>query len=69
MNDYAKGALEALAWMDSLLSKAEPKDVNDPQAAEAWDLVRREVLGARNELLQGVAVDFRDRLRASWAFK
>jgi hypothetical protein len=27
------------------------------------------VVGARNELLAGAAVDFRDRLRAAWAFK
>ena len=63
MNDYVKGALEALAWMDLLLSKVDAKSLDE------LEVVRREVVGARNELLRGVAVDFRDRLRASWAFK
>ena len=57
MNDYARGALEALVWVESLLNKLDP------------DLVRVEVAGARGELIAGMAVDFRDRLRASWAFK
>jgi hypothetical protein len=57
MNDYTRGALEALAWVESLLGRVDP------------DQLKREVAGARGDLLAGLAVDFRDRLRASWAFK
>ena len=57
MNDYARGALEALVWVESLLGRVDP------------DQLKREVVGARGDLLAGLAVDFRDRLRASWAFK
>jgi len=39
------------------------------QSGEAWKQLGLEVVGARNELLRGAAVDFRDRLRAAWAFK
>lgn len=57
MNDYTRGALEALAWVESLLGRVD------------LDQLKREVAGARGDLLAGLAVDFRDRLRASWAFK
>jgi hypothetical protein len=62
MNEYARGALEALAWFDSLMSQARSTDAT-------LELLKREVNGAKDELLQGVAIDFRARLRASWAFK
>jgi hypothetical protein len=35
----------------------------------SWKQLQSEVIGARNDLLRGAVVDFRDRLRASWAFK
>jgi hypothetical protein len=35
----------------------------------ALEPLKREVAGARGDLLSGLAVDFRDWLRASWAFK
>jgi len=57
MNDYARGALEVLAWVESLLTRGD------------LETLRREVVGARSEILAGAAVDFRDRLRAAWAFK
>ena len=57
MNDYVRGALEALVWVEALLGRVDP------------DQVKQEVAGARGDLLAGMAVDFRDRLRASWAFK
>ena len=51
MNDYAHGALEALAWALGLLE-------------ETGDLgrVRRQLEGARDSLLAGVSVNFRQRL-------
>jgi hypothetical protein len=48
LNDYARGALEALAWVMSILD--EPK-------------VRCEIEGARDDILNGTSVDFRRRLR------
>ena len=52
MRDYAKGALEALQW--ALLKIEELRDL---------EKVRREIEAARDELLNGVAIDFRDRIR------
>ena len=64
MNDYARGALEALAYVESLMTQL---DRSHPD--EKWKQLQSEVIGARSEILRGVVVDFRDRLRASWAFK
>jgi len=64
MNDYARGALEALAYVESLMTQL---DRSNPD--EKWNQLQSEVIGARSEILRGVVVDFRDRLRASWAFK
>ena len=64
MNDYARGALEALAYVESLMTQL---DRSNPD--EKWKQLQSEVTGARSEILRGVVVDFRDRLRASWAFK
>ena len=57
MNDYVRGAFDALVWVESLLAKL------------SLDDLKREVAGAKGELQAGMAVDFRERLRASWAFK
>lgn len=65
MNEYARGALEALAWFESLMAQIKATDHPD----RFLENVRNEVDGAKNELLQGAAIDFRARLRASWAFK
>lgn len=53
MNDYAHGALEALAWTLGLLD-------------ETQDLgrIRRQLEGARDDLLAGVTVNFRKRLKS-----
>ncbi len=64
MNEYARGALEALSYVESLMAQLDRSELD-----EAWKQLRGEVVGARNELLRGAAVDFRDRLRAAWAFK
>lgn len=56
MNDYSKGALEALAWVQQLV-----KDLKrDP---DGWARMEREIAAAKNEMLNGIGVDFRDRLR------
>lgn len=64
MNDYARGALEALSYVESLMTQ-----LARSESDERWKELQSEVIGARSDLLRGVAVDFRDRLRASWAFK
>jgi len=56
--------LEALAYVESLMTQL---DRSNPD--EKWKQLQSEVIGARSEILRGVVVDFRDRLRASWAFK
>jgi hypothetical protein len=52
MNDYARGALEALAWILGM--------INNSAALKA---IRQEIEGARDDILNGAAVDFRRRLR------
>jgi hypothetical protein len=48
VNDYTRGALEALAWVLNLLG-----ETNDTAR------IRRQVEGAWNDLLAGVSVNFR----------
>ncbi|MEM4206959.1 MAG: hypothetical protein QXQ43_06775 [Nitrososphaerota archaeon] len=50
MNDYCKGALEALFWVNTILSK-NPDDV------------KREINEAISDLYNGIALDFRERIR------
>lgn len=64
MNDYARGALEALSYVESLMTQLDRSNSDN-----SWKQLQSEVIGARNDLLRGAVVDFRDRLRASWAFK
>lgn len=52
MHDYLKGAYEALSWVKLTL-----KEKNDAQK------VLEEVNGAINDITEGVAVDFRERLK------
>jgi hypothetical protein len=52
MNDRAAGAIEALAWILNLLER-------NP----APERLRSQVEAARDDLLQGVSVDFRERIR------
>jgi hypothetical protein len=54
VNDYARCALAGLVWVESILTRGD------------LEALRREVVGARNEVLAGAAVDLRDRLRAAW---
>jgi len=52
VNDYARGALEALAWALGLIE-------------EGLDIahLRRQLEGARDDLLRGITLDFRVRLK------
>ena len=52
MNDYARGALEGLAWVLNML-----EDGDDTSR------IKRQVEGARDDLLRGASIDFRQRLR------
>jgi hypothetical protein len=52
MNDYAHGALEALAWTFGLL-----------QETEDLSRIRRQIEGAKDDLLAGVSINFRQRLK------
>ena len=55
LNDYGKGALEALVWFRSLMDELRKN--------KDWEKLKREVDEAREELLSGIAVDFREKLR------
>jgi len=52
VNDYAHGALEALAWVLNLLDQTRDRGH-----------LRRQVEGARDDLLAGVSVNFREKLK------
>jgi len=56
LNDYCKGALEALVWVRSLIKrlKSQPGTV---------DRVLEEADRAVEDMNEGIAVDFRERLR------
>ena len=56
LNDYSKGALEALAWVQQLVKKLK----RDP---DGWARLEGEMEAAKNDMLNGIGVDFRDRLR------
>jgi hypothetical protein len=51
MNDYAHGALEALAWT-----------LNLSQETEELGRIRWQLEGARDDMLAGVTVNLRQRL-------
>ena len=59
MKDYVRGAFEALSWVYSLLDGIESeKDVDRVKKAV------KEVDSAMDDIRDGVAVDFRYRLRS-----
>ena len=59
MNDYVRGAFEALNWVHSLLDDIESeKDLDRVKKAV------KEVDSAMDDIREGVAVDFRYRLRS-----
>lgn len=59
MNDYVRGAFEALSWVQTLISSVSPQ--KDQQGH--LDKVLKEVEAAIVDIKEGVAVDFRDRLK------
>jgi len=58
MNEYAKGALEALAWVQSLMSNLRKEKTVDLK----WQKLKQNVDAAQGDLLKGIAVDFRFRI-------
>lgn len=59
MNDYVRGAFEALSWMHVSLVNIDPE--KDP--LDHLDKVIKEVEAAIDDITEGIAVDFRDRLK------
>jgi len=59
VNDYVRGAFEALSWTHVLLVNIHPK--KDPLGH--LDKVIRELEAAIDDIREGVAVNFRDRLK------
>jgi len=59
VNDYVRGAFEALSWTHVLLVNIDRK--KDPLGH--LDKVIREVEAAIDDIREGVAVNFRDRLK------
>jgi hypothetical protein len=59
LNDYVRGAFEALSWTHVLLVNIDSK--KDPVGH--LDKAIREVEAAMDDIKEGVAVNFRDRLK------
>lgn len=59
MNDYVRGAFEALNWVEVLLASIDPE--KDPM--DHLNRVIKEVTAALDDIKEGVAVDFRRRLK------
>lgn len=57
MNDLARGALEALAWVRGIAENT------DPANPRSWNKFLGEIESAKEDILHGAAVDFRLRLR------
>ena len=55
LNDYCKGALEALVWVRSLIKRLKSQ-------SGTVDRVLEEVDRAVEDINEGIAVDFRERL-------
>jgi len=53
MNPKAEGALEALSWVKTLMA-----------SNLTWDEIKQAIDDAVNDILNGVAVDFRGRIKA-----
>lgn len=59
MNDYVRGAFEALSWVQTSIQSVDIK--HDP--GDHLDRVLKEIEAAIADIKKGVAVDFRDRLK------
>jgi len=58
LHDYVRGAFEALSWVRKLL-------VGLRRNPEGWEKAIKEVDNAIEDIKEGVAIDFRWRLRES----
>ncbi|MGD2200500.1 MAG: hypothetical protein PVJ38_02570 [Candidatus Bathyarchaeota archaeon] len=58
MNEYTKGALECLSWIEGVIKRLEPQGGD-------WETLLREIDEAVHDIRQGIGVDFRERLRAT----
>jgi len=58
LNDYCRGALEALAWVQVILENV------DPMNGKSWAGFINELQAVKEEILSGIAVDFRSRVRS-----
>ncbi len=58
LNDYTRGAFEALSWIQTILEDLE----NRPDAVKT---LRKEIEEAISDIRRGIGVDFRFRLRIS----
>jgi len=56
MNDYTKGASEALVWVQGLMGDL-------VKGEDRWDVLKREVDDAKEDIVKGVDVDLRLRLQ------
>jgi len=59
LRDYVRGAYEALNWVQNLIRKHGEK----PDLVE---ILAKEVSGAIDDINEGVAIDFRDRLKTAY---
>lgn len=56
MNDLARGAFEALSWVESLIDDCQDQP-------DGWKKLITEINEAINSIKRGVSIDFMDRLR------
>ncbi len=59
MRDYVRGAYEALNWVQNLIRK----HGGNP---DLFEILTKEVTDAIEDINEGVAVDFRDRLKTAY---
>lgn len=59
MRDYVRGAYEALNWVQNLVKKHGSK-------SDLFEILLKEVSEAIDDINEGVAIDFRDRLKTAY---
>jgi len=60
MNEYIRGAFEALAWVQTVIEKQKMTDKHPSR----WESLNEEIEEAIRDIRKGISVDFRERLRA-----
>lgn len=58
MRDYVRGAYEALKWVQNLIRR-------HGENTNLVEILTKEVSGAIDDINEGVAIDFRDRLKTA----